>query len=310
MNKSIVWLRKEKAIDISLDNTKDEFYWNPSLAKHNKKLFVSYRGYKRDITSFRKYKSPLVIGILENDVLAEHKILEPRNAPDYVYECGIEDVRIWSDGKDLYGIGVLLSNFEGTKKLNVRLGEIKINYEEGFYDLLEDFGQPNKVPEKNWSPIEGRPHEYMYTVDKLYKDGNISLTTERATVNQQVIHNGTNLVKIKDGYIAVIHQRTRLANRDGCYPNMFIKYNKDLVPIECTDWFVFKDYSKEEVQFMSGAAMIDKDTLAISVGLDRISVRRRALYKALLYKVKLSGIDWQPYRVLPLIYGKYKEGDK
>lgn len=310
MNRSRVWTRKEKGIDIGIPRKGEEFYWNPSIVKHAGEIFVSYRGYVKDANSFRGYKSPLVVGKLKDDKLVEKKTLVPRDVPDYVKECGIEDVRIWSDGENLFGIGVLLSRFPNTKQLNVRLGEIKIDYENGFYDLLEDFGQPYKQPEKNWSPIEGRPHEYMYAVDKLFTGGEISLTTRRPTVDQKTIHNGTNLVKIEGGYIAVIHQRTRLANRVGCYPNMFVRYDENLVPVENTDWFVFKDFMDEEVQFMAGAVMLDKDTIGITVGLDRITARRPALYKSLLYKVKLSDINWQPYRPLPLRSGRYVEGDK
>jgi len=314
MNRSSVWLRKEKGTDIGIEhNAEDNFFWNPSIAWHNKELFVSYRGYRKDPNSFRSYTSPLVVGKLKGDKLVEYKELTPQNVPDYVKECGIEDVRIWSDGENLYGIGVVLSEFPSDlkrKKLNVRLAEIKINYEKGTYDFIEDFGQPIGFPEKNWSPIQGRPHEYMYAVDKLYSFGIITLTTPRATVDHRIIHNGTPLMKINGGYIAIIHQRTRLANRAGCYPNMFVKYNDDLVPIECTDWFVFDDYKDEEVQFMSGAALLDKETLGITVGLDRITARRPALYKSLLYKVKLSDIDWQPYKPTPLFRGVYREGDK
>jgi len=310
MNRSRVWTRKEKSIDIGIPRkSEDEFFWNPSIVRHKNELFVSFRGYLIDEKSFRGYRSPLMLGKLKDDKLVEKKILKPRNVPDFVKECGIEDVRIWSDGNTLFGVGVLLSSFEN-KRLNVRLGEIKIDYEQGYYDLTEDFGQPYNMPEKNWSPIEGRPHEYMYAVDKIIKQGEIKLTTRRMTVDQKTIHNGTNLVKIEGGYVAVIHQRTRLANRVGCYPNMFVKYDENLVPVANTDWFVFKDYMDEEVQFMSGAVMLDDETIGITVGLDRITARRPALYKSLLYKVKLKDIDWQPYRVLPLRSGHYVEGDK
>ena len=78
-----------------------------------------------------------------------------------------------------------------------------------------------------------------------------------------------------------------------------------------TDWFVFKDYMDEEVQFVSGMVLLDDETLGITVGLDRITARKEALYKSLLYKVKLEDIGWQPYHPrLELINGVYKEGDK
>lgn len=312
MNRSIVWTRKEEGIDIGFPRKKESFRWNPSITWHKKELFVSYRGYEKSDKSFREYRSPLIVGKLKDNKLTEHKVIEPLNVPDYVKECGIEDVRIWSDGKDLYGIGVLLSPLTNRTSMRptVRLGEIKIDYENGTYDLLEDFGQPFGTPEKNWSPIEGKPHEYMYSVEKVYKDGEVTLTLPRPIVDHRIIHNGTNLVKVNDGYIAIAHQRTRLANRVGCYPNVFIKYDKDLKPIETTDWFVFKDYKDEEVQFMSGLVLLDKDTLGVTVGLDRITARREALYKSLLYKVKLKDIDWQPYQPRPLRNGFYKEGDK
>lgn len=309
MNRSTVWTRLEKSIDITIPHKDDEMHWNPSITKLGKDFFVSYRGYRKDTNSFRDYKTPLVVGKLKDDIVVEYKELEPRNVPEYVKECGIEDVRIWNDGEKLYGVGVLLSQFTN-KRLNVRLGEICIDYENGTYDLLKDFGQPSGFPEKNWSPIEGKPHEYMYSIEKLYKDGNISLTIPRGTVNHKIIHNGTPLVKIDGGYISIVHQRTRLANRDGCYPNMFIKYDDNLQPIGCTDWFVFKDYMLEEVQFIGGMALFDNETLAITVGLDRITAKRPALYKSLLYKVKLSDIGWQPYQPRPLIGGYYREGDK
>lgn len=312
MNRSTVWTRKEKSLDITIPSVDGEMFWNPSITWLGKDLFVSFRGYRLDDNSFRAYKTPLVVGKLKDDKVTDYKEIVPKNAPDYVKECGIEDVRLWSDGKDLYGVGVLLSKISERMGMRptVRLGEIKIDYENGTYDLVKDFGQPFNMPEKNWSPIEGKPHEYMYSVEKHYKDGEITLKVPRGIVDHRIIHNGTNLVKVDDGYIAVVHQRTRLANRIGCYPNMFIKYDKNLTPIQCTDWFVFKDYMDEEVQFMSGATMLDKDTLGITVGLDRITARKEALYKALLYKVKLSDIDWQPYKPLPLRGGYYKEGDK
>lgn len=309
MNRSIVWTRQEKSIDITIPSKDGEMHWNPSITKLGSEFFVSFRGYRKDSASFRAYKTPLVIGKLKGDTVVEYKELTPLNVPDYVKECGIEDVRLWNDGEKLHGIGVLLSAFPN-RRLNVRLGEIAIDYENGTYDLLEDFGQPSGWPEKNWSPIEGKPHQYMYSVDKLYKDGNITLTTPRVTVNHKIIHNGTPLVKIDGGYIAVVHQRTRLADRQGCYPNFFIKYNEKLQPIACTDWFVFKDYMQEEVQFVGGATMLDEDTLGITVGLDRITAKRPALYKSLLYKVKLKDIDWQQYQPRPLVGGYYKEGDK
>lgn len=309
MSNSSVWTRLEKSIDIGIPSTdKRLMHWNPSITRHADKLYVSYRSYQLSEESFRQYTSPLVVGILENDLVTEYKEIKPRNVPEYIKISNIEDVRIWSDGKDLYGIGVVLKEFPN-KRLDVHLAEIKINYIKGYYDLVRDFGQPFNHPEKNWSPIEGRPFEYMYSVDTLYKDGDIIPTCDNL-VNPRIIHNGTNLVKIKDGYISIIHQRTRLRNGIGCYPNMFVKYNNDLSPTHCTDFFVFKDYMNEEVQFMSGSVMLDEDTIGITVGLDRITARREALYKSLLYKVKLNDIDWQPFNLTPLRYGFYRQGDK
>lgn len=312
MNRSIVWTRKEQGIDIGFPRKKEEFYWNPSITWHKKELFVSYRGYEKYKKSFRAYRSPLIVGKLKDDKLVEYKTIMPHNAPEYVTECGIEDVRLWSDGKDLYGIGVILSPLTTRDSMRpvVRLGEIKIDYEKGTYELIKDFGRPYGTPEKNWSPIEGKPHAYMYSVERLYTNREIRLTIQRPLVNHKIIHNGTNLVKIKDGYIAIAHQRTYLRNGNGCYPNVFIKYDENLKPTANTDWFVFKDYMEEEVQFMSGATMLDKDTLGITVGLDRITANKEALYKSLLYKVKLSDIDFQSYRPLPLRNGFYKLGDK
>src|SRR5690606_32133745 len=79
------------------------------------------------------------------------------------------------------------------------------------------------------------------------------------------------------------------------YGNIFLKFDDDLKPIEQSEWFVFGDEAHQEVQFISGAVLLDDDTLGITLGIDRIMAKTPADYKGLFYKVKLDDITFKPF---------------
>lgn len=268
----------------------DEFYWNPSITKHKGELYVSLRGYTVDSTIWGHWRSTLAVGKLVGDELVDLRVLMPE-LPDDVNSNRLEDVRIWSDGKSLWAVGNHLSNPKG--RINQEQAEALIDYENSTYKVVSKFGNPMGKPEKNWSPIDGQPHTYLHSIGTIAKDGWIKAVDNKTDIIEPV-HNGTPIIKTKHGYIGVFHQRARLGT-EYRYGNIFIKFDDELKPIEQSDWFIFGDEGHQEVQFMSGAVLLDNDTLAITLGIDRISARTPADYKGLLYKVKLNDIEFHEF---------------
>lgn len=287
----IVGRREEKGKVITPKRTEQRFWWNPSITEHKKEIYVSFRGYDKQPDIWRGYKSLLGVAKLKDDKTYGFKTLEPRNCPETVMSNGIEDVRIWSDGKKLFGIGVILVKLPNNK-MTVKLGLFDIDYEKGEYSLIQEYESPRGTPEKNWAPIDGMPHTYLYSIGELVRDGWTKVTEPHPDIS--AVHNGTPLIKVGNEYIGVFHQRVHLMGNVLRYPNVFIKFDKNFKPIERSGWFVFGDEAHQEVQFISGALKV-KDELWLTVGIDRIHAKTEADYKGLLYKVKLSDIKWKDF---------------
>lgn len=289
----IVGRRQEKGIEITPPRKAiDSFYWNPSITRHKNEIYVSLRGYTVESTIWGHWRSTLAVGKLVDDKIVGLKVLKTDN-PDDINSNRLEDVRIWSDGKQLFAIGNHISN-DG--KINQEQAEAIIDYDKGSYKITRKFGNPRGLPEKNWSPIDNQPHRYLYSI------GTVADTTEDLRLQLvdapkfsiQDVHNGTPLIKVGNNYIGVFHQRVKLGMNTWRYPNVFIKFDKNLKPIERSGWFVFDDEAHQEVQFISGALKVDKE-IWLTVGIDRIRPEQPADYKGLLYKVKLSDIGWKEF---------------
>jgi len=54
MNRSIVWTRKEKGIDITIPSVDGEMHWNPSITRQGKDLFVLSNKYFIHLFNFPK----------------------------------------------------------------------------------------------------------------------------------------------------------------------------------------------------------------------------------------------------------------
>lgn len=287
----LVGRRDEKGVVITPERTEQIFWWNPSITEYKKEVYVSFRGYEKQPEIWRGYRSLLGAAKLKDDKTYGFKTLTPKNCPETVMSNGIEDVRLWTDGKKLFGIGVILVKLPHNK-MTVKLGLFDIDYDGGYYSLIEEYESPKGTPEKNWAPIDGMPHTYLYAISELVKDGWTRSTEPHPDVS--IVHNGTPLIEHEGEYIGVFHQRVVLNGRIARYPNVFIKFNKDFRPTHRSGWFVFDDEAHQEVQFISGALKV-KDEMWLTVGIDRITRHTQADYKGLLYKVKFDEIGWKDF---------------
>ncbi len=296
-------------------DTEDEilFYWNPSITVHKGEIYICFRGYAKSNVIWQWYSSILSMSKYVDGKVVGFKRLEPEFQPIGNDSNSLEDVRIWSDGENLWGIGNCLtmkpvpSNTilerrrrkrgrpprDGQRRtLNQEQAEAIIDYDAGTYKILKRFGNPREVSEKNWLPIDGEPHTYLHSVGVVAQNG--QLTTINPPLLQNKLHNGTPLILVGDHYLGIFHQRVSLLNDVHRYSNVFIKFDKSLRPVEQSDFFIFDDEAHQEVQFMSGMDLINGE-LWITLGIDRILPTTQAEYKGLLYKVKPENIKYKPF---------------
>lgn len=290
------------------------FYWNPSITVHKGEIYICFRGYAKSNVIWQHYSSILAMSKYIDGKVVGFKRLEPEFPPKGNNSNSLEDVRIWSDGEKLWGIGNCLtmkaipSNtlFERRRRargvvgrrrairrtLNQEQAEAIIDYEKGTYKILKRFGNPREVSEKNWSPIDNEPHTYLYGIGEIFHDG--QLITMSPPLFGNKLHNGTPLILVDDHYLGIFHQRVHLSDEVHRYSNVFIKFDKKLRPVEQSDFFIFDDEAHQEVQFMSGMDLIDGE-LWITLGIDRILPSTQAEYKGLLYKVDPKNIKYKPF---------------
>jgi hypothetical protein len=290
------------------------FYWNPSITVHKGEIYICFRGYAKSNVIWQHYSSILAMSKYVDGKVVGFKRLEPEFPPIGNDSNSLEDVRIWSDGEQLWGIGNCLTMklvaadtiFSRRRKarglrtqsratrrtLNQEQAEAIIDYDAGTYKIVKRFGNPRGVSEKNWLPIDNEPHIYLHSVGVIAQDG--ELITINPPLPQDKLHNGTPLILVGDHYIGIFHQRVRLLDDVNRYSNVFIKFDKALNPVEQSDFFIFDDESHQEVQFISGMDLIDGE-LWITLGIDRILPSTQAEYKGLLYKVDPKDIKYKPF---------------
>jgi hypothetical protein len=125
------------------------------------------------------------------------RLITPEPGTHPCLSKGIEDVRIYHRHNQLRGIGVIFSEHGITQ------GEIAIDYPNGTYRLLHDYGQPHKHTEKNWSP----PAEPTEMFDFIYSQSEvIKYGKPRGTLYTGEIHGGSQLLPYKDGWISIAHR--------------------------------------------------------------------------------------------------------
>jgi hypothetical protein len=141
------------------------------------------------------------VGKFDPETLAvtDLKLIVPEEgSPLFLQVHNIEDVRIFWRHDGLHGIGVIFTSG------GIVQGEILIDYDNGTYRLLHDYGQPHKHTEKNWSP----PSQFTEAFDFIYSQTQtIKYGKPRGPeVYKGEIHGGSQLLPYKDGWISIAHR--------------------------------------------------------------------------------------------------------
>jgi hypothetical protein len=144
--------------------------------------------------------SRFMVGRLDPETLevSDLKRIIPEGGTHPCLQKGVEDVRIYWRYDGLRGIGVIFSEHGITQ------GELTIDYNAGTMRLMQDYGQPHKHTEKNWSPAS-EPTEmfdFIYSQTQVIKYGK----PRGAEIYKGEIHGGSQLLPYKDGYISIAHR--------------------------------------------------------------------------------------------------------
>ncbi len=269
-----------------------EVHYNPGICRDPEgKIYISIRSCvtnyleKFGVTHPLGYENFLHVGILKENTLEIEglKLVTPEEEYDG-FQWGIEDIRLFWREDGLHGVGVILPLENGHIKL--RQAEILIDYEKGTYKLIKDLGRPFGHAEKNWSPSE-HPNDYfdfIYSPTQIVKDGKVT-----GEPNELFIHNGTPLVKYKDGYISIGHAVVAVQG-ERTYAQIALKWSAEGKLIEHSQFFHFnigwREKLKETIEFASGLLWSD-DKLLVTLGV-KDEVAGIAL-------IDPSDFRWEPY---------------
>lgn len=235
-----------------------EVHYNPGLARDESgQIFIAVRSCITNQKEYQGVRHPLGyenflhMGILDEDTLEINgiKLLEPEAEYDG-FQWGIEDVRLFWREDGLHGIGVIIP-IEGTN-YKLRQAEILINYANGTYKLLKDWGRPFGHAEKNWSPTmyPNTEFEFIYSPTQIVKNGQVI-----GEDNDLFIHNGTPLIEFEGGYLSIGHSVLAI-HGERTYGQIALKWSKTGELLEHSQFFHFnvgwREQLKETIEFASG----------------------------------------------------------
>lgn len=195
-------------VDILPQYTDKEVEYNPGLARDSKgDLWICLRTCVHAPERWKDWEHPmhwqnyLFMGKIDEKTLKVTDMKEIKPDKEYEgFQWGLEDARLFWRKDGMHAIGVILpirSNDYRTCQ-----AEVVIDHEKGTYKLLKDHGQPKKHTEKNWSPPEVATDkfDFAYSMSEVVKDGEVL-----GEDNHLTIHNGSKLLRYKDGYIQISH---------------------------------------------------------------------------------------------------------
>lgn len=236
--------------------------FNPSVAWHEGRLMISIRRcnfainprgnwYLRDGNAFST--TDVIYAEVNPDTYKIHGYhkLNLKNAPVRTQVCGLEDVRLFSRKDGMHAIGFESDRI--TKSLHnstAKMAEYLVDGRELVF--LRTLDKPNDlIPEKNWCPTDllSDKFDFTYSDTQVWKDGKVIGQPSRTQ-----IHGGSQLLKQKEGYLSVVHEK--VGDRMGRFYDRF-KYVSYLAK-HSDEGFIthlskpFRFGTNENIEFASG----------------------------------------------------------
>lgn len=251
--------------------------FNPSIAWHNGKLQIAIRRcnfaikptgsfYFRDGSAYSK--TDVMFGDVDPNTLQVSNIrkLNLVDAPVCTQLAGLEDVRLFSRKDGLHAIGFESDRL--TRSLHnesASMAEYLVKGDDLVY--IRTLPKPRKLSvEKNWSPTDTPSNHFdcTYSDTQVYKDG--KLYGKPSTTQ---IHGGSQLLKQKDGYLSLVHEKITTERFMHSYDRFtyihyLAKHNDKGFITHLSKGFRFG--TNEKIEF--GAGMVEhKGNLLISFGI-------------------------------------------
>jgi hypothetical protein len=192
---------------------------------------------------------------------------------------GIEDAKLFWRDSSWWFTGIML---EKVHTETARVALFKYDYEANVATFVEKFDGPeHSKPEKNWmAPYNKNPNfDFIYGPTSIVKDS-VFMTHPNLNPEISKIRGNTNLLELKDGYLAVVHSLytkkivwknpKTFAEQDGLqkfYTHQFVKFNHKGELTHISREFQFE---QNGIEFAAGIVEKNEDFI-ISYGKDDLS---------------------------------------
>lgn len=190
--------------------------------------------------------------------------IEPAPQVSFPWVLGFEDMRLFEDGKGELWVSATTRQLAPNGLCEIVEGRIHRDRVEDWRVVSDNSQQRN---EKNWAPIIGKSHAWLY----MHDPAEVSFDRHRMNVGTSpfAIDNfrgSSQLLPTETGYIAVEHEVIE-AFGPRKYIHRFVRYDKDCVPVGFTLPFHFAPLAQNGNQFNCGLAL-DKGNYLVPYSLN------------------------------------------
>jgi tetratricopeptide (TPR) repeat protein len=177
--------------------------------------------------------------------------------------------------------------------------------DEGFDGLWPLSNPASGYHEKNWMPVEFNGSlMFIYSVSPLavvqfdpVSEG-VSIAGEsEAPAALSAARGGSQLVRLGDGWLSVIHESITFEDGTRSYPHRFVWFNATLNPVYFSEQFHFERHG---IEYCTGLAAIDGQLVA-SFGSDDSSARLAIMDEPEVVALLRPAIDLETFDLGPLL---------
>lgn len=178
---------------------------------------------------------------------------------------GYEDMRLYGVGKEAW-ISATVRELEPDgpcEQVRARLG---FTFDENCRtrDLVRMLRRGH---EKNWMPIEGTDHHFMYRCDEVVGGSGLSMFKRETPVVVDTFAGGSQVIKVQDGYLAVVHEARQIpGDPKRFYMHRFVAWDKDFNLAKVSMPFYLDN---KGIEFVAGLVLDegdDRSRLILSFG--------------------------------------------
>lgn len=253
-------------------------HFNPSIALHEGKLKISIRACNFNVQRHGKWSfrgnfyslTDVLLGDLDPETLQVsnlQKLELSKDSPKTILTAGLEDVRLFSRKDGLHAVGFESDRItRSLHNASAKMAEYVIKGNELKY--IRTLDKPvADIVEKNWSPTDtpSKLFDFTYSDTQVWKEGIV-----RGELSKTNIHGGTQLLKQKDGYLSLVHEKAmdRTLKRPGVYDkykyiHYLAKHDNNGIITQKSKGFTFGTH--ENIEFAAGMVEHEGD-LIITAG--------------------------------------------